>query len=431
VPINTSRMFTTLGKLVGGLNDVNTYRGTTLKSRTDTVFAQFTTPFPDVPSQLYQTFGSAQLSQDNYIQYLQSLAQQEIIREVVAFRPLIPQSIGPCVQAVQTQMVSVGTAVEYSPASIAITPALVDGDAKLIGTAMLPDGSTANMALPDSILVTVPRGYTNGDAPYSESILLSGLTPSVPPTRWDWPGGSGIQSSIQSTDPALDKGLVNGSLSKGFTGWTTDPTVTLVAAVVDNPRVESTATVVSITNSTGGALPGRIVQTMTNLKGGQLYTWTIKVKRTTNSASYTFNGVLVSSTLGTLVTLTSTASSALTLSTWVQLSGFFVTPVNMGVGTISLKFGSASLPASESYELCHVGLAGVSPLYTGGPSVVAWSGTKPLTSNDGWSIGVTIGGTGALQRGIDRLIGLRQLLPSGFPAVVASTPATYPDSLVS
>lgn len=424
--INFTRLFTTVGKLIGGLDQINAHRGATLATRTDTIDNQYETFGQDLVSGLYEALEANREDNDGLVQYLQELAESTLIAEVRADRPLIQETKSAALVELDRQMKLSVQSLEDSPASAAVTPTLTDGDALLIASTTHGNGVVAQLALADTYLVSVPLGFLGGDVPFSESLAFSGTAAEIPPTDWNWPGGSGTEGTITVTDAYNNVGLSNGRLDS-LTDWENQVggTWTAQAATLE-PRADYTDEVFSFAPS-GAA--GSIEQAV-DVRAETVYAWTIKAYRHSGSQTWNVKVSLYDSD-GVIATATSTtASSSLTASAWNTLGGFFTTPKFMN-GQVYFRIEYTGIVASSNLEVCHAGFTEVVPLYTGGPFLHAWAGTLPLTTADKWSVAVTVGGTGDLHRGLDRLIDVRSVLPTGLPVLPLAAPPTQLDTLVS
>lgn len=422
--INFTRLFTTLGKIAGGLNEVNTYRGTTLATRATTLSARYDSVLQDVPADLYTSLESARNAETRWVQYLQKLAQDTLIGEVVLDRPLIRQTVRECLIELRSQMITGAQFLAQTPATVTVTPALTDGDAKFVATAVHSSGQTIQLALPDTYRISVPAGSLQGDTPYQEILGVDGVVQATPDTNWNWPGGSGVSTGMGVRDANGNVGLANGKMST-LTSWTgqTGGTWTVGAASLA-PRSGYTDNVIKYAPS---AAAGYIEQTVT-VRALTTYGWTVRVyKAPSGTENWSLKVSLVDQT-GTLVSTTTTVASM--SNGWNTLAGFFNTPEFIN-GAVTLRIEYVSIVTSSNLQLCHAGWIAPTPLYTGGPTFACWAGTKPLTSRDKWTVTVTIGGTadpGSLHREVDRLLGLRAVIPQGLPANGAPTQL---DALVS
>lgn len=419
--INFTRLFTALGKIVGGMNEANTFRGTTLGTRTDTLSALYNSVLQDVPADLYSSRDAARTAGTRWLQYLQTLAGDTLIEEVVLDRPLINQTVRDCIGELRTQMIAGAQFLAQTPATVTVTPTLTDGDAKLVATNVHPSGQVIQLALPDSYHLTVPAGSLRGDTPFQEILALAGVIQAVPDTSWLWPGGSGTSASLTSRDANQSLGLASNGKLATLTNWTgqTGGAWTAGAATLA-PRSGYADNVVKFAPSGGSGY----IQQVVSVKALTNYGWTVRVyKHGSGTQNWSMTVSLVDQS-GTVVTSTTTAAS-MTGGAWNTLAGFFTTPEFMN-GAVTLRIEYTSIVASSNLEVCHAALIQPDALYIGGPTLVCWAGTKPLTSRDKWTVGVTIGGTadpGSLHRGTDRLLGLRKILPQGLPANGAPTQA--------
>lgn len=421
--INYTRLFTTLGKIVGGLDEANTYRGTTLAARADTLSARFDAALQDTAEGLYPALESGQGSLDSWVAYLSDLAADTIQAEVAADRDLPDLSLTTAILELDRQMRADVESLEDSDAAVVVTPNLTDGTAVLIGTALQPTGVAAPLALADSYAVTVPRGRLGGDTQFQEILDIVGTREAVPSTSWEWPGGSGVSASVSVRDPHFNVGLTNGRLSS-VTGWTQSPDGEWTAdAATTAPRTGYTANVTHLDPTGASATLSQEV----DIQARTIYAWTLKVFKDAGVQDWSVGVRLKDGAGVTIPGLTSTHTAASLSAGWNTLTGFFVTPEAWD-GEAEFEVSYSAIVTQTNLEVAHAGIDSTTPLYTGGPTLFAWAGTEPLTTRDEWDVDVTVGGTGALHRGVDRLVDLRSVLPHGLPT---STVATQADALVS
>jgi hypothetical protein len=424
--IDFTRLFTTTGKIIGGLNLINAHRGASLATRIDTIDNRYETFGQDIAVGLYEALEANRDDNDGLVTYLQDLMEDTLIAEVKADRPLIQETKEAALVELDRQMRVSVQSLEDSPATAVVTPALVNGNAKLIASTTHGNGVVAQLALPDTYLVSVPLGFLGGDTPFKEVLAYAGTAARIPPTDWDWPGGSGVEGSISVVDADDDVGLTNGKLDS-LTGWTDQVGGTwTVGAGTVALRTDYTDNVFKFAPS-GAA--GSIQQAI-DVRAETTYTWTLKVYKHSGVQTWDVKVSLYDSSGVIATATTTTASASLTASAWNTLAGFFTTPKFMN-GQVYFRIEYLNIVASSNLEVAHAGFAEVTPIYTGGPFLFAWAGTLPLTTNDKWSVAVTIGGTGALHRGLDRLLDVRSVLPTGLPVLPLASPPTQLDSLVS
>lgn len=421
--INYTRLFTTLGKVVGGLNEVNAYRGTTLGARTDTLSARFDAALQFVAEGLYPARDDGRTALDGWVQYLQQLARDTIVAEVIDDRPLVSPDTTSCILELDRQMKVDAQSLEDSDAAVVVTPSLVDGDALLIGTALQPATNLpSQLALPDSYLVSVPNGFLRGDIQFQEILDIKGTAAADPATNHDWPAGSGIETSLAVRDPHNNLGLQNGRLSS-VTGWTQTGGTWAAVAATTPPRTGYTA---NVTRFTPSGASGTLTQAVTT-QARTIYAWTFKVFKDAGTQDWTV-GIRLKDGAGTTIGSLSSSFTAASLSAgWNTKAGFWVTPAAWD-GQASLELFYSAIVTQTNLEVAHAGLIAPVALYPGGPTLVAFAALAPLTQNDKWTVDVTIGGTGALHRGIDRLVDIKSVLSEGLPTSVTATQA---DALVS
>jgi hypothetical protein len=90
--IDFTRLFTTTGKIIGGLNLINAHRGASLATRIDTIDNRYETFGQDIAVGLYEALEANRDDNDGLVTYLQDLMEDTLIAEVKADRPLIQET---------------------------------------------------------------------------------------------------------------------------------------------------------------------------------------------------------------------------------------------------------------------------------------------------------------------------------------------------
>lgn len=427
--INFTRLFTRLGHLGGGVNVVNTYRGTTYPARVVTVAADYASVDMDLISALYTQEDATQSAQASTASYLASLASAAVQREVGTDRNLTSLSLSTALVELDRQMRIATETLKAYPATVAVTPTLVDGDLLVIATTFNGRGLGSSLALPDTY-ISRPTGIG-----YAPSLTLVG-TAAADPLDYTYPTGSGVNSTLSPGDAGTSGGLLlNGPLQTFTTpptpdSWTLAGTGVTWTQQTDDPRGGSGISCLQA--AVTGAGTATADQQVSSLQPYSIYAWTLKVKEVAVT-SYTVRVALTDSAGTPLVSdaavnqIATSADSAYATGTWTTIGGFFFTPGNVPT---TARFQIGLTTATGTVKFAHAGLTQVTPLYAGGPCVYAWGGTTKASPRDQWSTAVSLAGSSSasLLRSCNRLLNVASVLPNGLPVTTGT--ATQLDALL-
>lgn len=448
--INTGRLTTRLGKLVGWLNELNTYRGTTLFTRADTVYAEYATVNPDLVGGLYAARDGAVAAFGGQVSYIKSLAQNVIIEEVENDRPLPSRTLANAVAEWDRQMRVAGDTFNASPCAIAVTDIGVPvGDVSAVTTGK--DGSAVeqDLILPDSYLVTVTADKDHGGTKWAETVTIRGKAADAATSDPAYPAGTGINTTKAIINPASSGGIVTdgtfGSWNSGspnaLTSWPIGTGCTYAVQAIyaaDDPRDGGSGTCLTLKGD-GVAIPS-VHQTVT-VVAERVYAVHLRIKKVNDPGTDWKVTVRLTDGSGTALancTLTSGACTGLAADWTNVLKGVFITPATLPATVyLEVKLHDTSGVSVAPVNLSEVKVDHLSatlvadPLYAGGPRVAFFSGLAASVQNDARTVAVTVAGTydSYLLTGIDRLVGLKALgahLPSD-----AAAGETISDSLVS
>lgn len=408
--INLTRLFTGLGKIIASVNSVQTYRGTTLPARVAVLDAQYASPLQELIDGLYANQNQAITDAgDSWLSYLQNLAVATVLKECDLDRPLIDTSLNNALGLVAAALRAAGETVTNSPTVLAQVPSLTVGDGLLVFENSINQN---DLYYTDSYLVQCTQDQTTGATAYSELISITGKA-AVDGLDYRWPTGSGVLTSQTMNDSANDT-LVPSS----FSTWTASGTV---AAASGNPR--PTGSCYQLTGN------GSYVQYLLPALAPGSYSWTLFVQGDAGNAALSTVTVEIVNASG--ATVANLGSFDATVATWEQDAGVWnftiQPPITPSTYYLRIKSNSAGVIVAK---IALPGFINATPLYSGGPVLLGWSGATPLGLADLWTASVTRASseTVSLFRGMERLFGLSAMSP--FVAIPTGSPGTYTNALV-
>lgn len=448
--INFTRLFTSLGLVCGGLNEINTYRGTTVEDRRDDLVTQFGTveAYGELVSGLYATAESAAQAENGYVSALSTLAESILIAEVVADRPLTVPTKSAAVKELRRQMLIASETLNDCPGTVTVAAVGVPvGDTQFVfGTREPATGLPTDFLVPDVYLITCTADRSDGGTAHAETFTVVGKPADSLPTDASYPSGTGINTVVTAVDPESDGGIVTvpdfTSVAWSGTGNNTPP----APWAVFGSTVAGTHVFRATTNPRGGSgyslhLVGdgsvlvKVRQAVT-VEPNTCYTAHFRVYDVNDPGTDWAVSLLLTDSAGTSVTgngsyanVVSSAAAGSLAASWANpVTGVFLTPAVIPSGGLYLEIrlhqsGSLSTAAANT-AAAYVNFVSVqeSPtdaLYDGGPSLVAFSGITEANVGDTRTATVALASgvpSSYLIRGIDRLIGLAEL-PDRIPTV--------------
>jgi len=419
------------GKIIGALNEVNTYRGTTLAARVTTLISQFSSANPSVTSGIYDAQTSALSSFSSWLSYLTGLVNDALFTAVNNDRSVPFTDIDACGVELVRQMTNDAQTFNDSPCSYAFAAVGVPtGDLSFVYTDRDATGLASDYAIPDRLLFTVTADADRGGTRWAETIAVVGKLADTAATDAGYPTGAGINTTIQVTDPDVSGGAVtdgsfNNYTSSNFDSWTrltgnTSSTVNQAAEDYRNGANGKSLNLVSNgTNVTG-------VRQNITVTAGQIKAVCFRVKAV-NSALTTAKVHVSIRRQDTDALLTDPQSANLQTSSgtmagigvgsWAAYTAVFVMPNYIPSSGVYLDIRLAdgttvTTPATVATAayVDHVSIIDMPAQYNAGPRIVIFSGKTGLLITDQWQLTITLASgtiSGYIVRGVDRLIGLR------------------------
>lgn len=420
--INFSRLFTSLGKIIGNVNSANTYQSTTLPARVAILDADFVSPRQDVIDGLYAQQDEAQVALNTWLDYNQGLALAVLEKEVNLDRPQANNSLGNLLKQVADGLRAASETVTISATTLATVDSQTVGDAVLqYFEGFNPD----DLYYTDSYLLEVTQDQTTGATPFSELVTVTGKA-NVSSLDWRWPQGSSVATGLPVVDSAQDS-LVASSIGS----WTASPSGDMSAVASTGPRLsDPTYTSYKLEATTGTTS----VQYDLPILAPGSYTGTIFVLPNLTNAAGRVNVYIEDAAGNVLYTQQWDPTNAV----WTQLDFTWTyqiqPPVTLGGAPLSqqlrIRWDVNSPTATDDVTFAYAGFQQAFPLYQGGPVMFIWAGSVPNYLGDKWTASTTRGTseTVSLYRGMERLFGLSQFSP--FVTIPTGNPGTYTNALV-
>lgn len=453
--INVSRLWTSLGKLCGALNETNTFRGT-CDTRQSTVITQFGTvaAYGDLVSGVYDTIATAKDAQSTYLSALGTLADDILAAEVVADRPLVSTDRAAVLDELVRQMAISGDTLVECPCTATVTAVGAPvGDHQFVPARYDPiTGRVSDFMIPDVYLARCVTDRSVGGTAYAETFSFVGKPADTLPSDSTYPNGTGISTTISAIDPATDGGLVTDG---NFPNWTVANTPdapwsifagvagTSVFKASDNPRGSG----YSLRLFGAGAIVVRVRQLM-DVEANTSYTVHARLKKVADPGTDWAVTVRLVDGAGTAVagpgsysnSVSSAACTSLT-SDWLNpITGQFVTPAVLPASGVYLEVllhqsgAPTTAPAANSdVYVGHIAMHATDPLYSGGLAVNCYSGVTEGVVGDARTITVALSSgsmSAFLIRGVDRLLEGGLASAAVRIPTVASGSATVLDALV-
>lgn len=431
--INFTRLFTTLGKILGGLNEANASRFTTLNARIDTIDNRFETVFQDEVGDLYTQRDQAYNSFASLATYYQTLAGRVLIAEVTADNAAVAPDANSCLLELRRQMAVAGESLQNAALSTAITSVFLNGS-----IATPPTGYAVNNLLvgtfdetfvrPDRLDIRASVGSDSGGIPYNEIYNIKGNE--FPYTILDarWPAGENLVTTLQQIDPMQNDWFVAEPTADGWTGVKPGTT----GAAVD---VRGFSAITFTKASAGGGDNFLVLEQPvgTAMRPNTWYCAYILVKQNSSQPL----GVLVelkagvgASSYGENITASRSFTVGSAPDRWQTVGCLFRTKAKLPENpylSISLTANGSAVTVQACYP--NMTATRVLELYPLGPCIALLSSSYPASVTNLDVVTVPDQTSPAqMVRGLERLFSASQVLGEGWP--VSGTP-TQADSLIS
>lgn len=435
--------FTRRGVEIGAYNYVASLYGSPLTSDFQAIWSQYASTDQPAVVGLPGALEAFRQSGANYAQNIQAVGNTGAPLQVDRDFSLVPYTVTEAFTRIRTQMLATAQSINRPTLTTTVAAGSGnDGDTSFIASTTNIYGDPLDMTLTETFTVTC----TSQGSGFSASFNIVGEA-AVPENSWNWPQGSGVQTSVSVTDAAVD-GIITGGDFETYT----------VANTPDNWVIEDGSAGVTVFESAGtgvrtntnnvyiqsdGAQNTQLSQSV-SLTINTVYAYTFYAKMNSNSASGTCvfricngdTGVTLNDDAGNALvrTLNLNGGAGEVTTSWQQFSGFFSTPrqlpsnveVRIGYGVFGVSTRRLNLDLAQLVQATP--LYGASGTGTSGPFVAAFAKTLPSAVNDTYTIDFTNSlTTQSFALGLERVYGLREL-GVYMPSAVSET---IPDSLVT
>jgi len=444
--LNISTLTTRWGKGFGGVNEVNTFRGTTLFTRADSISALYTTAATQaaVVGDLYEdTQDAADGLEDIYTTYIDivrnTLVQMSVddstypigTDDATLLKKLIADMAAQAESFLLPTVTIGGSATFVAATAVTTELGAPKGTGTIIGSIIEPrTGRVKIYAVPETVrLVCGTDSYTGGATSGFETFGVDGEG-AVATTHPNWPTGSG--ASVEMTSATSENStLVQNAY---FNDWDTTNTNEIedwtTANLTPGTTISRSADVyvgdyaVALTEA---PINAELSQTVANLTGAQNYAVGLRMKRpgtitagvitvALRDASGTILQDAAGNNLSFTISLAGASGSYTLTSAAFALQRAFPTTVKA-----SIKVTTA-MAAAETVLLDTFEIQPMQSLYTGGPDIGFFPGSTGWADRDTYTLAVANNaGTTTFIRQIDRVYDIKSLeldVPvSGSPTV--------------
>lgn len=446
--INHTRLATRLGHLIAGMNEVNTFRLSTLVPRTVTVEGDYTSVNPELDEGITGDRDSAVQSLDSWVTSLATRAQNVIVAEVTNDRKIPNPSFANCMTELVRQMRRDAESYKRSLCTLGSVTAVGSptSNTQWITSAKDGTGVVQDLIVPDSYLIEITADDQRGGTSFSEGYSLVGKEAGRSPTDYLYPVGVGLDLTRVILDPATDSLALNADFGT-FTvsnipdNWTlVSPAAagTNVFRVADDCRDGADGFCLRLLSTATGTVK---LRQAVALEPNTVYGVHFKLKPVANgsaTAAATSVAVRLVDSAGSVIADDASTSNSLSGSTHAVVTvgsgwnhgyqGVFITPTTLP-DDIYLEIVQTTDAAGADDYIDHICLTPLTPLYTGGPYLEGFSGKVRAAQNDAWTWAITLT-TGAIGdyiiRGLDRFLDLKTL---GLRVPTSASP-TQADALI-
>lgn len=454
-----TRLFTTQGLLCGALNEINTYRGTTLATRETTLVTQLVTNavYGDLVSDAYTNRDAAASAEDGYVNALKSMSLAALLADVNIDRPGTGTNLADAVKELRRQMLINSQTLNDCPGTVTVASVgSPTGDPTFVFGVYEPvTGKATDFLVPDVYLIVCTEDRSQDGTAHAETFSVIGKTADSLPTDATYPSGTGIDTTVTLIDPAADETIIDNGDFDTFTVANTPDDWTLGSGTLagthvfekttDDPRGTGGSNK-SLRLLADGSVLIKVRQTVT-LEPNTVYSVHFRLKKVADPGVDWAVSLLLVDGVGTSVNGNSSYSNIITsaaatsvAANWTNVvSGVFMTPaVIPSTGLqVEIRFhqsGATTTAAANTSEVYvdHVSMIETTPMYDGGPTLTGFSGTTESVVGDARTATVALSAgvpSTYLIRGMDRLLGLAGL-DDRIPTVSGGG-ETQADSLVA
>lgn len=431
--LNITTLTTRWGKEFGGINEVNTFRGTTLLTRADTISALYTTAAAQriVVGSLYDDTQAASddlisiyntyvgIVRNTLIRMSQDDSVYPIATDDVTMLSKLIADMASQTESFLTPTVTIGGASFANATAVTTELGAPKGNGTIVGSIVEPrTGKVKIYTIPETVrIVCTTDSYTGGATGGFESFQVDGEG-AVDTTDPLWPTGSGANLTMSSST-SENSALVSNAY---FNSWDSVSTNTILNWTTTNLTVGTTITRSADSYEgnyavalTGAILNGELSQTVTGLVGATNYVLGLRMKRpgtitagvitvALRDAAGTILQDAAGNDLKFTISLTGASGSYTLTSACVALQRSFPTTVKASIKVTTAMTGGETV-LLDTFEI-----QPMQSLYTGGPDIAFLPGSTGWAARDTYTFVVANNaGTTTFIRDIDRVYDIKSL----------------------
>lgn len=445
----TGGFFSRLGAYANGLNSLAKMLGsadlsaggvTALDVIVQHIQAQFASADESVIAGLYAAEAKLRSAQwDGFLSELLSESNSAVIAQVNDDTPVFPSSLTNALVILIAQMKGATQSVKGNAVSVSTSIGGSNvGNAVIRASVIGPGGHNRQYVYPEPITFTYVTDSQSGATAGSESLsVVSSAAATSGLLGWDFPGGSGLNTSTTPNDPANGQIVTDGAFEQWsgvgtntLTNWTAGPGAFGTGILRETANFFRGLAGVKFLSD--GSTLLEISQTLV-LQPQTVYALNLWIKMSATPSAGAmgvdlYNGSsIIQDDAGNNNQITQALTSVST--SWVAIGGFFRTP-SILPATITLRIRlTTAIDSAKSLYFDDLAFIAPTARYTGGPYAEVFPGNVPAIKGDFLKATVSNDLGGKLQTGCWRLLnmpGLGLQIP-----YVTDGSQTVSDSLVA
>lgn len=373
---------------------------------------------------LYSLRDSFRTTPSSYLTGLVNVAQRTVIEQTNRDQPLAQRTLSAALTELIRQMRASSDSFNRPTVSASVTPYGSNyGDGTFVVGMTGPAGDPFDMCFAEDINLKCTTDVSAGVTEFRETYTITG-EPALATTDYQWPGGSGATGTISMFDAASQNDLISNG---GFDTWSNasaapDSSWTSVLGTFGTNLTRSSSnkrgTYALAITSNGSALYGVKQQLSTSIvKPNQIIHFNSWMKVSSSDG----DGILrIRLCDGAGTTLTNDASTSQAYSremdgqigtAYTNVSTTFQTPKVLPSTGVFVEIALTTSPANAVVVTVDlVGMKVGQSLYSGGPTIAAFSGATANALNDYSTLAVSNNATSNFfVKALDRFFSLRQL----------------------
>lgn len=440
----TGGLFTRLGKILGTIDNVNGFRGSTapnpsstwgasgpeisaIQTNIDGIQAEFQSALQYVTDGLYTALSSFRSTQSGLLSTMRQLAQTTLVEQVHADTKLDSKTVANAMVELIRQMENTSDDVDANTVTASVAAAASNtGDGTVVASVKDVKGKTLEYAFNETLNVEATSDAGLGSTSGQEPFTASGDAAEADTLSYLWPAGSGSSRGLTAIDAGSTSSslLTNGDFDTFTTNtpgtWTIGVGVAgtdiFAAGSSDDYQGDNALEF----TGTGGTPLSELYQAVTTLKPNRVYHFCCWVKKSVSLAAGVLSIALTDGS-GTIINDDASTANNTTIAhgsittSYAAFSGSFRTPKVLP-STVRLRVKiTTALTSGESLFVDHLSLAEATQVYTGGPFLSVHSGATAFAKGDRFTVTVSNNWASEFQKGFERLFGMRSLglvLPS-------------------